>query len=108
MNNNDAWYEYPANLVDMFEDSVKKYAQRPLVGAKNAEGEYEFSTYGQLAERVDNLRGGLAQLGVEKGDGVGLIINNSEAWGVIAFAAYGRGRVLFPCMKRSWCRPGNI
>ncbi|MEZ4566133.1 MAG: AMP-binding protein [Desulfobacterales bacterium] len=85
MKNNEAWYEYPSNLVDLFEDSVKKFAERPFVGMKNADGEYEFSTYGQVAERVDNLRGGLAQLGVDKGDAVGLIINNSEAWTVIAF-----------------------
>ena len=106
MKNNDAWYEYPSNLVDLFEDSVKKFAERPFVGMKNADGEYEFSTYGQVAERVDNLRGGLAQLGVDKGDAVGLIINNSEAWTVIAFATYGRGARLVPMyekeLKKTW------
>ena len=100
MTQNEAWYEYPTNLVDMFEDSVKKFSHRPLVGMKNAAGEYEYKTYGQVAERVDNLRGGLAQLGVGKGDGVGLIINNSEAWGVIAFAAYGRGARLVPMYEK--------
>ncbi len=106
MKNNEAWYEYPSNLVDLFEDSVKKFAERPFVGMKNADGEYEFSTYGQVAERVDNLRGGLAQLGVDKGDAVGLIINNSEAWTVIAFATYGRGARLVPMyekeLKKTW------
>lgn len=100
MTKTDAWYEYPANLVDMFEDSVEKFSDRPLVGMKNADGEYEYTTYGQVAERVDNLRGGLAQLGVDKGDGVGLIINNSETWGVIAFAAYGRGARLVPMYEK--------
>ena len=100
MTQNEAWYEYPTNLVDMFEDSVKKYSHRPLVGMKNAAGEYEYKTYGQIGERVDNLRGGLAQLGVGKGDGVGLIINNSEAWGVIAFATYGRGARLVPMYEK--------
>ncbi|MEW6076680.1 MAG: long-chain fatty acid--CoA ligase [Thermodesulfobacteriota bacterium] len=100
MSNNEAWYEYPTNLVDMFEDSVKKFPDRPVVGTKNAAGEYEFTTYGRLGERVDNLRAGLAQLGVDKGDGVGLIINNSEAWGVIAFAAYGRGARLVPMYEK--------
>jgi long-subunit acyl-CoA synthetase (AMP-forming) len=61
----EAWYEYPTNLVDMFEDSVKKFSDRPLVGMKNSQGEYEYKTYGQMAARVDNLRGGLAKLGVE-------------------------------------------
>jgi long-chain acyl-CoA synthetase len=100
MTKTDPWYEYPANLVDMFEDSVKKFSDRPLVGIKKADGEYEYTTYGQIAERVDNLRGGLALLGVDKGDGVGLIINNSEAWSVIAFAAYGRGARLVPMYEK--------
>ncbi len=96
----EAWYEYPTNLVDMFEDSVKKFSDRPLVGMKNSQGEYEYKTYGQVAERVDNLRGGLAKLGVEKGDAVGLIINNSEAWTVIAFATLGRGARLVPMYEK--------
>lgn len=100
MKKTDAWYEYPSNLVDMFEDSVKRFADRPLVGMKNANGEYEYKTYGQIARRVNDFRGGLAQLGVEKGDGVGLIINNSEAWCVIAFAAYGRGARLVPMYEK--------
>ncbi len=100
MNRAEDWYEYPANLVDMFEDSVKKFSHRPLVGMKNAAGEYEYKTYGQVAKRVDDLRGGLAQLGVGKGDGVGLIINNSEAWGVIAFAAFGLGARLVPMYEK--------
>jgi len=100
MNQTDAWYEYPYNLVDMFEDSVKNFADRPLVGMKNADGEYEYKTYGEVAQRVDNLRGGLAQLGIDKGDGVGLIIGNSEAWDVIAFATYGRGARLVPMYEK--------
>ena len=104
MDKPDAWYEYPSNLVDMFEDSVKKFAGRPLVGMKNADGEYDYKTYGEIAQRVDNLRGGLAQLGVEKGDGVGLIINNSDAWGVIAFAAYGRCARLVPMYEKELVR----
>jgi len=100
MTKTDAWYEYPSNLVDMFEDSVKKFSDRPLVGMKNADDEYDYKTYGQVAQRVDNLRGGLAQLGVEKGDAVGLIINNSESWSVIAFAAYGRGARMVPMYEK--------
>lgn len=96
----ESWYEYPTNLVDMFEDSVRKFSDRPLVGMKNSLGEYEFKTYGQVGERVDNLRGGLAQLGVSRGDAVGLIINNSEAFAVIAFAAYGRGARFVPMYEK--------
>ena len=78
----------------------KKFSDRPLVGMKNSQGEYEFKTYGQMAARVENLRGGLAQLGVGKGDAVGLIINNSQAWTVIVFATFGRGARLVPMYEK--------
>ena len=38
---------------------------------------------------MDNLRGGLAQIGVVKGDVVGLISNNRTEWAITAFATFG-------------------
>jgi long-chain acyl-CoA synthetase len=46
-------------------------------------------TYDQAAQRVAKLRGGLAQLGIEKGDAVGIIANNRVEWAVACYAAYG-------------------
>ena len=43
---NEAWYEYPSNLVDLFEDSFKKFKDRPWIGKKNPSGDYDFKTYG--------------------------------------------------------------
>jgi len=84
-------YDEPDNLVEMFENSVTRYPDEPLFGTKNPQGAYEWVTYQEVAKRVDNLRGGLAQLGVGKDDAVGIISRNSVEWAVAAFATYGLG-----------------
>ena len=97
---NEEWYKRPKNLVDMFEDTVKKYGKRNWIGTKNAEGEYEWVTYKEAAKRVDNLRAGLAQIGVGKDDVVGIIINNCLEWAIIAFATYGLNARLVPMYEK--------
>ncbi len=86
----------PDNLVDLFEESVSRFGKNPLFGTKGPDGEYRWSTYAEVGRRVDNLRGGLAAIGVEKGDAVGVISNNREEWAVIAFAVYGLGARYVP------------
>jgi len=81
----------PDDLVTFLERSVAKYPDRPLFGTKNSQGEYEWITYAQVGKRVDNLRAGLASLGVGKDDAVGMIANNRTEWAVGAFASYGLG-----------------
>ena len=96
----EEWFEYPTNLVDLFEDCVTKFGDRNWIGMKNKLGEYEYTTYKDAAKRVDNLRAGLSQLGIRKNDAVGLIINNSIEWAVIAFATYGLGARLVPMYEK--------
>ncbi|TAL33243.1 MAG: long-chain fatty acid--CoA ligase [Spirochaetes bacterium] len=83
--------EKPDNLVEFIEYGVKHYSDLPLFGTKNTQGVYEWVTYGEVGRRVDNLRGGLAKLGIGKGDAVGIIANNRTEWPIVAFAAYGVG-----------------
>ena len=79
---------------------------RPWIGKKNPSGDYDFKTYGELGTRINNLRGGMAQLGIQKDESVGLIINNSIEWAVIAFATYGLGARLVPMyeneLEKTW------
>ena len=89
-------YEKPDNLVDLVEESVKAHADLPAFGTKNAQGEYEWITYRELGERIDNLRGGLAGAGVGKDDAVGIIANNRTEWAICAFATYGLGARYIP------------
>jgi long-chain acyl-CoA synthetase len=86
----------PENLVELFEDAVSKFSGNLLFGTKNAAKDgYDWVTYGEVAERVENLRGGLAGLGIGQGDGVAIIANNRVDWAVAAYATYGlRGRFI--------------
>src|SRR5688500_3801876 len=54
------------------------------------------TTYGELAEQVARLRGGLARLGVEPGDRVALLAANNP-WFVVGYlATLGVGAVAVP------------
>ncbi|MDQ5985223.1 MAG: Long-chain acyl-CoA synthetase [Syntrophus sp. SKADARSKE-3] len=86
----------PDNLVEMFEESIKKYPERTCLGTKNRQGEYEWVTYREIGRRIDNLRGGLASLGVKRGDAVGIISNNSVDWAVGHYATAGLGAFYVP------------
>jgi len=80
----------PDNLIDWWEESVNKFSDRRFVGTKNKQGVYEWVTYRDVGNRINNLRAGLALLDVNKGDAVGIIANNSVEWIVAAFASWGR------------------
>jgi long-chain acyl-CoA synthetase len=88
--------EKPDNLPELFENSVKKFADRSYLGTKNKQGEYEWVTYREIGRRVNNLRGGLASIGVKRGDAVGVICNNSVDWAVAHFATVGLGAFYVP------------
>jgi long-chain acyl-CoA synthetase len=88
--------EKPYNLVELFENSVGKFSGRPYLGTKNSQGNYDWVTYGDVGRRVDHLRGGLASLGIRRGDAVGIISNNSADWAVGHFATAGLGAIYVP------------
>ena len=54
------------------------------------------TTYGQLRDQVDRLRGGLASLGVRDGDRVALLCSNSDHFVIAYHAAIGLGAVAVP------------
>ena len=76
------------DLIEMLDNSRKLYAERPLFGTKR-DGNYEWTTYEQFAEKVDDFRGGLASLSISSGDKVAIISKNTEEWAVSAYATYG-------------------
>jgi long-chain acyl-CoA synthetase len=82
-------------LVDILKRSTHTYASRELFGEKK-NGVWEWTTYARFGELVDDLRGGLAQLGVGAGDRVAVISNNRVEWAVGAYAAYSLGAVYVP------------
>ena len=57
------------------------------------------TSYRDVAKRIDAIRGGLAKIGVKKGDGVAIIDNNSVEWAACCYATYGLGGRFIPMYK---------
>ncbi len=93
-------YETPDNLVEMFEQSAKNFSDRPFIGEKNKQGNYEWATYKEIAQRIDYVRGGLANLNVQKGDTVGIIANNRKEWFICENATHGLGAIFVPMYEK--------
>jgi long-chain acyl-CoA synthetase len=83
------------NLVEMFERSIKLYGGRDLFGTKR-QGRWDWMTYAEFGRMVDDLRGGLASLGVKRGDHVAIVSNNRVEWAAADFACFGLGAALVP------------
>ena len=80
----------PDNVVEILEKSVAKFPQRPFLGTKNKEKkQYDWISYTDFGKRVDNVRSGLSQMGIQKDDAVGIICNNSTDWAICFFATSG-------------------
>jgi hypothetical protein len=50
--------------IDWWDESVTKFADRRLIGTNNKNGIYEWVTRKEINTRINNLRAGLAQLGI--------------------------------------------
>src|ERR1044071_2135170 len=83
------------SLVDVLDNSLKRYANLELFGTKT-DDQWRYITYADFGKRVEEMRGGLASLGISRGDKVGIISNNRVEWAVVAYATYGLGAVIVP------------
>lgn len=77
-----------SDLVHLLEDSIAKFGDRQLFGVPKG-GAWEWTTYREYGTLVDQFRGGLAQLGIGRGDRVAVISNNRLEWAVGAHATFG-------------------
>jgi long-chain acyl-CoA synthetase len=82
-------------LVELFELAVGTHADRDLFGTKK-DGRWTWTSYAEFESMVGRLRGGLASLGVGRGDRVAIVANNRVEWAVAAFACYGLGVAFVP------------
>jgi long-chain acyl-CoA synthetase len=82
-------------LNDIFTEATKEHASRPLFGVKK-DGVWAWMTYAEFKKLVDAVRGGLASLGIAKGDRVAIIANNRPEWAIAAYATYGLGAQFVP------------
>jgi len=83
------------NLVQLGEESCRRFAERPLLAEKR-DGQWVWTSYREFQDLVDAFRAGLAGLGVEPGDRVAIVSRNSLAWAVAAYATYGLQATFVP------------
>ncbi|HEY6032746.1 MAG TPA: AMP-binding protein, partial [Kofleriaceae bacterium] len=84
-----------SSLVELEQNSVRRYASRPLFGTRH-DGTWSWLSYREVGELVDEIRGGLAALGVRHGDRVAIVSRNSAEWAAAAYATYGLGATFVP------------
>ncbi|MCI0670111.1 MAG: long-chain fatty acid--CoA ligase [Myxococcaceae bacterium] len=89
----------PQTLAELLARSTRSFASRPLFGEKK-EGRWKWTSYHEFGELVDDLRAGLAQLGVTSGDRVAVIANNRLEWAVGAYAVYSLGAAWVPMYEQ--------
>ncbi len=82
-------------LVDIYNHATKKFASRELFGTKK-NGTWTWTTYEAFGDEVEKFRGGLASLGVTRGDKVAIIADNRVEWAVCAYACFGLGAAHVP------------
>jgi long-chain acyl-CoA synthetase len=91
----------PDNLLEFLENSIANHPNSPLFGVKNTKTkEYEWIPYKEIGNHVDNLRAGLAKIGIKKGDAVGVIANNRPEFAICAFAAFGLAARFVPMYEQ--------
>jgi long-chain acyl-CoA synthetase len=92
-------------LVDILAHSTTAYAERELFGTKE-DGRWLWITYAEFGSLVERFRGGLASLGIQRGDCVACISNNRVEWAVAAYACYSLGAAFVPMYEaqspREW------
>ena len=84
-----------ATLVELFQHAIEKHGSRELFGTKK-DGRWTWTTYAEFGSMVDRFRGGLASLGVQRGDCVAIVADNRVEWAVAAYACYGLGAAYVP------------
>jgi long-chain acyl-CoA synthetase len=85
----------PMSLVELLDISAARYGPRPLFLTRR-DGQWVATSYAEFRRIVENLRGGMAGLGVRAGDRVGIIAGNRVEWAAVAYASYQLGAVLVP------------
>lgn len=85
-----------STLVELIQFSVRDFGPRELFGQKQEDGSWKWLRYSEFGVMVDEARGGLAQLGIQKGDRVAIVADNRVEWAVLAFATQSLGACFVP------------
>jgi long-chain acyl-CoA synthetase len=83
-------------LTQTFLEFVDRLPSQAVQYSKDESGEFQPITYAQLFSEVEKMAGGLASLGVKRGDLVGLISENRKEWLVADMATMSLGAADVP------------
>jgi long-chain acyl-CoA synthetase len=71
-------------LYELFQSSVKKYSNEKCLGYRpivdGVAGDYVWFTYAEIAKKVEDVASGIAALGLNKKDRVGVYGPNCVDW----------------------------
>src|SRR5215475_1312516 len=90
-----------ATIGDFFDSQVERFRDREALVVKHQNVRW---TWGELAQRVDDLAAGLLSLGLQRGDRIGIWSPNNAEWTLTQFASAKAGLVLVnvnPAYRRS-------
>jgi long-chain acyl-CoA synthetase len=82
-------------LPELFETSVARYADRPLLYEKRGD-RYEPMNYAQIRDAVYDIGAGLMSLGVRKGDRIALIAEGRNDWVISELGMFYAGAINVP------------
>ena len=88
-------------IIDILKTSAVKYAnldcsgEREILPDKSA-GPYRYISYKEFYDQCIAFGRGLLEIGLSKGDKVGIYSSNSRWWQTIAFGAYSVGMTIVP------------
>jgi long-chain acyl-CoA synthetase len=86
-----------ANTIpQLFLEKVGAYPDLPAQYSKDGSGEFRSSTFAELLQNVKVFAAGLLELGLERGEHVGLISDNRREWLVSDLAILGLGSADVP------------
>ncbi len=82
-------------IIELFEESVKKYGNNPLMLEKRQK-DYESSSYHDIRKAVFEFAAGLMSLGVEKGDRIALLSEGRNDWVISELGVLYAGAINIP------------
>lgn len=87
--------------LEVLRTSSVKFPDQECTGERRinddgSAGPYEWVTYKEFYETCCAFGRGLLELGLKRGDKIGIFSNNSRVWQTIAFGAYSVGIIIVP------------
>jgi long-chain acyl-CoA synthetase len=82
-------------LIELFEESVKKYGNNPLMLEKHQD-KFESTSYNEIHESVIEFAAGLMSMGIGKGDRIALLSEGRNDWVISELAVLYAGAINIP------------